>query len=140
MADHQQHRHPRHRIDWVRMIVRTPSKTNFTVIPNSVLNHPNLSFKAKGLLAHILSKPAHWRTHTRQLAAVGPDGIDAIRTALRELETHGFVRRHRYQDKTTGRWCYDTHVFDSPQLSTACPQPRTDFPDEENPDELVKTE
>jgi len=122
------------------MIVRTPSRTNFTVIPNAVLNDPKLSFKAKGLLAHILSKPAHWRTHTRQLAVIGPDGIDAIRSALRELENHGYVRRHRYQDKTTGRWCYDTHVFDTPQLSTPCPQPQGDFPDEENPHELVNTD
>ena len=51
------------------MIHRQPRiTTNFTVVPNQILNDGRISFRAKGLLVYILSKPDHWRTTTSHLA------------------------------------------------------------------------
>ena len=131
------------------MIHRQPRiTTNFTVVPNQILNDQRISLKAKGLLIYILSKPDHWRTSTAHLASIGPEGREAIQTALKELEHAGYVVRRRYQDLTTGRWQYDTLVFDCPhlgtrlpeQLSTDCPQPQSGFPAEENRPVLVNPE
>ena len=72
-----------------------------------------LSFKARGLLAYILSQPDHWRTNSHQLALVGPDGRDAVRTGLHELEARGYLVHTRQQDKA-GRWSTITTVFDHP--------------------------
>jgi hypothetical protein len=119
------------------MIQRQPRiTTNFTVIPNQILNDSRLSLRAKGLLVYILSKPDHWRTSTAHLASIGPEGRQAIQSTLRELEHTGYVVRRRYQDPQTGQWRYDTLVFDCPhlgtrppeQLSTDHPQPQSTSP------------
>lgn len=83
-------------------IRRAPRKHNFTIMPNGALNDERLSFKARGLLAFVLSKPDHWKTNSAHLAAVGPDGITAVRTGLRELQDSGYATllRHRNPDGT----------------------------------------
>ncbi|MBM5802403.1 MAG: hypothetical protein FJ077_16670 [Cyanobacteria bacterium K_DeepCast_35m_m2_023] len=101
------------------MILRQPRvTTNFTVVPNAILKDSRLSFRAKGLLVYILSKPDYWRTTTAHLASVGCDGKQAVQTTLRELEANGYVVRRRYQDSKTGQWRYETLVYDCPHLGT----------------------
>ena len=127
------------------MIRRTPRpETNWTVIRNEVINDDRLSFKATGVLVYILSKPDHWQTSTAHLATVKREGLDAIRTAMTELERAGYVKRRRYQD-TLGRWKYDIDVYDNPvqkpvQTVDRCTPPQRDYPHGENADVLVKTE
>ena len=58
----------------------------FGVIPNELLNNPNVSFKAKGLYAFIQSKPDDWDFSAERIATQTSDGRDAIRSALKELE------------------------------------------------------
>ena len=114
------------------MIVRSPRpEAHFTILANEILRHPQLTLRARGLLALLLSYPDNWRTSSESLARVCPDGRDAIRTALRELETAGFIVRRKYQDDA-GRWQSETIVFDTPQkspeLSTVCPLPTPENP------------
>lgn len=86
------------------MIVRgrRPNQT-YTVIANEPINSGQLSFRALGVLVHILSKPDDWRTSSAHLARRGKEGRDAIRKAITELEAAGYITRHRCQDRT-GRW------------------------------------
>ena len=127
------------------MIRRTPRpETNWTVIRNEVIGDDRLSFKATGVLVYILSKPDHWQTSTAHLATVKKEGLDAIRTAMTELERAGYVKRRRYQD-TLGRWKYDIDVFDSPVCNPVdnvdkLKPPHRDKPHGDNADVLVKTE
>ncbi len=101
-------------------IVRSPRPdSGFTILPNAALNDQRLSWKARGLLAHLLAKPPLWRTSSRRLALHGPDGRDAVRTGLAELEQAGYLVRDRIQDAGTGRWSTLSTVFDTPQ----CVQP-----------------
>lgn len=72
-------------------IRRAPRKANFTVLPNEALTDDRLSFKARGLLAYILSKPDHWKTSSHQLAKVGPDGLTSVRTGMKELQDLGYA-------------------------------------------------
>lgn len=127
------------------MIRRTPRpESNWTVLRNEVIADDRLSFKATGVLVYILSKPDHWHTSSAQLATVKKEGLDAIRTALTELERAGYIRRRRYQD-TMGRWKYDIDVYDSPvnkpvQTVGNKTSPQRDFPREDNGDVLAMTE
>ena len=96
------------------MIRRSPRpRTSFTVVQNQIIEDHRLSFKATGVLIYLLSKPDDWRTSTAQLARAKKEGIDAVRTAMSELEKAGYVRRRRYQD-SAGRWAFETVVFDDP--------------------------
>lgn len=93
-------------------IRRAPRGEHFTVLSNEVLEASDLSFKAKGLLAYILSKPDHWRCASRQLASIGPDGKAAVLTALEELQLAGYARYENRRDPDTGTWSPEWEVSD----------------------------
>jgi hypothetical protein len=122
-------------------IYRAPRpESNWTQIRNEIIEDSRLTFKATAVLIYVLSKPDNWRTSTRHLATVKKEGIDAIRTAMSELECAGYIKRRRYQDEQ-GKWQYDTLVFDTPQavnkgVRNTSPQvtPRGDNPDGDNTD------
>lgn len=67
----------------------------YTLISNDWLRDARLSFRAKGVLAYILSHSAGHRLTTDQMVADCTEGRDAIRTALVELETVGYLTRHK---------------------------------------------
>ncbi|MFJ7291725.1 hypothetical protein [Streptomyces collinus] len=73
----------------------TRHTTRFTVIGNHLAQHPELSPLAIGLSVHIQSLPAGARIDIKSLAARFPEGTTRIAAALRELETHGYLRRTR---------------------------------------------
>lgn len=64
----------------------------FVQIDNALLENEVLSWKAKGLLCYLLSKPADWRVILGDLVARGTDGPTAIRSALVELRGAGYAR------------------------------------------------
>ncbi|MDX3575717.1 MULTISPECIES: helix-turn-helix domain-containing protein [unclassified Streptomyces] len=69
--------------------------TRFTVIGNHLAQHPDLSGLAIGLAVHIQSLPSGTKVDIKTLAARFPEGTTRIAAALRELETHGYLRRPR---------------------------------------------
>ncbi|MGW1501230.1 helix-turn-helix domain-containing protein [Streptomyces mirabilis] len=74
--------------------------TRFTVIGNHLAQHSELSGLAIGLAVHIQSLPAGAPVDIKTLAARFPEGATRIAAALRELETHGYLRRTR--ERTPG--------------------------------------
>lgn len=100
-------------------IIRAPRPdTGYTIIRNDVLRDARLSYRARGLLAEILSRPDNWRIDSRQLADHAKEGREAIRTALREIEAAGYIKRAKRQDPDTGQWTTDTTVYDTPVADT----------------------
>lgn len=87
---------------------------NYTVVHNDLIEDTRISWKARGLLMYLLSKPDHWRTSTAHLASQSPDGIHSVRTGMKELELHGYIRRLKKQNDS-GQWSTTTVVFDQPQ-------------------------
>ena len=110
-------------------VFRIERTRDYTVMSNHHLRNANLSLKAKGLLSMMLSLPEDWNYTTRGLAKICKEGVDAIGAALRELETAGYIVRHKLRDRQ-GR-ISDTEyvIYEQPQLR----KPDTDSPDTENP-------
>lgn len=77
------------------------SKENPYVILNKTgLNDPNLSWKAKGILAYLLSKPDDWKCMVNDLIKHSKDGRDATYAGLKELREHGYmIKRPLADDK-----------------------------------------
>jgi len=132
-------------------IVRAPRPASgFTILANGVVRDHRLSYRARGVLAYVLSMPDHWATSSVHLARVAREGRDAIRTALRELETVGYMRRYKQQNER-GHWQTVTVIYDSPTLCETLwttggfvPTPTPENPTPDNQalieNQLVKTE
>lgn len=47
----------------------------------------------------MLSLPDDWNYNMQGLATLSRDGIDSVRSAIKELEHHGYVERHRLRNE-----------------------------------------
>ena len=74
-------------------IVRVPKVNNYTIMSNHHLIDPELSFKAKGLMSYMLSRPDNWDFTIEGLAHQNKEGADAIARIIRELEEQGYIIR-----------------------------------------------
>ncbi|MGW1258073.1 helix-turn-helix domain-containing protein [Streptomyces sp. NPDC002513] len=74
--------------------------TRFTVIGNHLAQHPELSLVAIALAVHIQSLPSNAPVDIKTLAERFPEGRSRIAAGLRELETHGYLRRERERTPT----------------------------------------
>ena len=99
-------------------IIRGPRKhRDFTILDNAALQDEALSYRARGLLAYLLSMPPDWRTDARAMArSEQVEGRHAILSGLRELEARGYLRRVRTQDER-GRWSTDTEVCEERDIT-----------------------
>lgn len=66
---------------------------HFTQIPNHWLRDKRLSYKARGLLAELLTHSIGFEISRERLSRSGQDGDRSIRTAIAELEAVGYLKR-----------------------------------------------
>jgi hypothetical protein len=78
---------------------RVEKTKGYTVMSNHHLRNKNLTLKAKGLLSLMLSLPEEWDYTLRGLAYICKENIDAIRTAVCELEAAEYIERSRIRDE-----------------------------------------
>lgn len=74
-------------------VVKIKHQRDFVILHKSVLENPNLSFKAKGVWAYCMSRPEDWQFHVSHLATVSKDGIDSVYSALKELIDEEIVEK-----------------------------------------------
>ena len=111
-------------------VYRVQRTRDYTVMSNYHLKDKGLTLKSKGLLSMILSLPEEWNYTTRGLASICKEGVDAIGSALKELETAGYIVRRQLRG-ANGR-ITDTEyiIYEQPQPK----KPDVVSPDTENPD------
>lgn len=80
-------------------VFRVERTKDYTVMSNHHLRNKELTLKAKGLLSQMLSLPEDWDYTLKGLAAINRESIDAIRTAVLELEQAGYIVRSRVRDE-----------------------------------------
>ncbi|MEU1598459.1 hypothetical protein ABZ468_38025 [Streptomyces sp. NPDC005708] len=80
----------------------------FTQIANGLFRDCGLSFKAKGIFGYVSTHRNGWQVKVTDLVRLGPDGREAVRTGLQELEAHGYLIRERLRrpDGTLGEIAY----------------------------------
>jgi len=76
-------------------VFRIEKNKNYTVMSNYHLKDKSLTLKAKGLLSQILSLPENWDYTLAGLSRINRESVDAIRTAVNELERAGYITRTR---------------------------------------------
>jgi hypothetical protein len=79
---------------------------DFTQTPNAWMRDEKLSMRARGVLGLLLTHETGFSVTIKALASSSPsEGVDAIRTAVQELEVNGYLRRH--PSKRGGRFNAD---------------------------------
>ena len=100
-------------------VFRVERIKDYTVMSNHHLRNKNLSLKAKGLLSQMLSLPDDWDYTLKGLAAINKESVDAIRTAIWELEDAGYVVRTRVRDERGCLRGCDYYVYEYPQTPSS---------------------
>ena len=119
-------------------VFRIEKTRDYTVMSNHHLKDRTLTLKSKELLSMMLSLPDEWNYTTRGLAAICREGVDSIGAALKELETHGYIRRTQLRDEKGKITDTEYVIYEMPQCeppsSPGTPLPGTAKPYTENPD------
>ena len=133
-------------------VFRVERNTGYTVMSNHHLRNKELSLKAKGLLSQMLSLPEDWDYTLAGLSYINRESIDAIRTAIWELEKAGYITRRQGRDEKGKMTAIEYTIYEQPQPPELdCPilenptadnpileNPITDNPTSENPTQLNK--
>ena len=91
-------------------VLKNKTQNNFTMISNNVLRDKELSMKDRGVLCTICSLPDGWEFSIAGLSAIVPDGVDAIRASIVNLEKLGYMERTKARGKD-GKYISEIEVF-----------------------------
>lgn len=133
-------------------VFRVERNTGYTVMSNHHLRNKELSLKAKGLLSQMLSLPEDWDYTLSGLSYINRESIDAIRTAVWELEKAGYITRRQGRDEKGKMTAIEYTIYEQPQPPELdCPvlenptadnpileNPTTDNPTSENPTQVIR--
>ena len=118
-------------------VFRIEKTQNYTVMSNHHLRNKALTLKAKGLLSQMLSLPENWDYTLKGLSRINRESVEAIRTAVLELETEGYITRRQTRDGKGKMSNIEYTIYELPQDkppdSPLCDFPITDKPITENP-------
>ena len=123
-------------------VFRVERNTGYTVMSNHHLRNKELSLKAKGLLSQMLSLPEDWDYTLAGLSYINREKIDAIRTAIWELEKAGYITRRQGRDEKGKMTAIEYTIYEQPQPpqleNPILENPTADNPTLENPTQLNK--
>lgn len=89
-------------------------KHGFTIINNDAINDSKLSWRAKGILVYMRSRPDDWRFYSSEVAKHSTDGIKSLLSGLKELEDCGYLKRLQGKSKD-GRFAdLEWQIADTP--------------------------
>lgn len=113
----------------------------FTQIRNAVFRDPRLSAKAMGIFGNISTHRDGWGITPEFIATQMRDGVNAVRSGLKELEACGYLQRTQTRDPETGRLgSSEYYITDQPEAVTEASDgessrsgPPDDFQHADNP-------
>ena len=108
------------------MIIKRKYESNFTAIPNAIIDNRELSAEARWVLIYLLSKPKDWVVRVTDIRAAGNLGRDKVYSLMKELV------EARYVEKIQGRK-EDGSYGDAEYLVVDQPLPEKPYPAEPNP-------
>lgn len=103
-------------------------KHGFTMINNQAVTDPSLSWKAKGILLYMRSRPDDWQFYSTEVAKRATDGRASLMAGLRELQERGYLKRRQGKIENGKFGDLEWTIADTPAFL-----PQTDFPAAEKP-------
>ncbi len=94
--------------------VQKDKNNPYVMLNKELLNDTRLSWKAKGILAYLLSLPDDWKIYEKELAKHSKDGKESLRTGIQELIKAGYIVRTLARDKDGKLRGYEYKVLEKP--------------------------
>lgn len=79
-------------------IIKTEKKDNYSVISNECFRNPQISAKAKGIFAYLMTLPYDWKIRKGEIYTHFPEGRCALDSGFKELETNGYITQKQTRD------------------------------------------
>lgn len=110
-------------------IIRTKKQHGcFTIVHNNCLRNPDISLRAKGLFAYLMSLPDNWEINMHHLIKQSTEGRDAHIKAMKELIDVGYIVKIQARDCTGKFTKNDYEVIDIPTDEMKCVKNNTNAP------------
>jgi len=97
--------------------VKKNKNNPFVQMYKQPINNENLSFKAKGILAYLLSKPDDWQVYEVDLQKHATDGKTSISNGIKELIEAGYIEREMKRNEKGQFKGYEYRVYEVPPES-----------------------
>lgn len=105
-------------------VIRVKKKqSNFVMLDKAFLEDENLSWKAKGILAYLLSKPDNWKVIVGNLVNYSTDGKGSVYKGLSELKEKGYYNKIPIRDEKGIIVRWDSVVFEVPNAENTTSHP-----------------
>lgn len=114
-------------------VIRVHKTANFTVMSNYHFKEKKMSLKAKGMLSLMLSLPEDWDYTVAGLVTLSSDGKDSVNSALKELESFGYLTRRRMTNSKGQFAGMEYNIFEQPQEKPIADKPIQDTPIQDKP-------
>lgn len=114
-------------------VIRVHKTANFTVMSNYHFKEKKMSLKAKGMLSLMLSLPEDWDYTVAGLVTLSSDGKDSVNSALKELESFGYLSRRRMTNEKGQFAGMEYNIFEQPQEKPIADKPIQDTPIQDKP-------
>ena len=110
----------------------------YVMVDKRIIQNKQLSWKAKGILIYLLSRPDNWTAQMQDIINQSTDGESATRAGVQELIDAGYLVRRVEHNKETGQFIKWMEVYESPQEKPKeqpeeVSKPTSDFPHVGNP-------
>lgn len=99
----------------------------YVMVDRRPIDNPKLSYRAKGVLTYLLSRPDGWEVNIGDLQNHGIEGRDALRNTLTELREAGHLEYQ--QERQAGKFSTGKILVYEVPLA----EPQTDFQEAEEP-------
>lgn len=87
---------------------------NFVTVHKDFIHDSNISWKAKGILLYLLSRPDDWQIYETELEQHSTDGLSGLKSGIKELEEIGYIQRNRKRDESGRLNGYEYLVYEQP--------------------------
>ncbi|MEB6277523.1 helix-turn-helix domain-containing protein [Staphylococcus gallinarum] len=86
----------------------------FVTVHKDFIHDDNLSWKAKGILLYLLSRPDDWQVYETEIVKHSSDGLSGLKSGIKELEQVGYIHRNRKRDDKGRLKEYEYLVYEQP--------------------------
>ena len=116
-------------------VFRVKHDRKYAIMSNyHLIEDRELSLKAKGMISLMLSLPDTWEYSIKGLATLCHDGVDSIRSTLKEIEQAGYLHKTQVRNDKGQFIGYDYTIYEKPHEEAAFfVPPETEKPKLENP-------